>query len=179
MRDAEALADMPAYSAQLPTRHCARARPRRPSPSGSRALVAVCDARLTAAYGAHASGLAARDGGALMPPLRVAAIGAGRYAMEAAVDAATAFVRRPRGLGPPRGGARPRAARAGHGARSRASTGSTPWRSRSPRARPDGRAGRQGLTNAEIAERLVLSVRTVETHIYRAMQKLGVSDRRD
>ena len=37
----------------------------------------------------------------------------------------------------------------------------------------------RGLTNAEIAERLVLSVRTVETHIYRAMQKLGISDRRD
>jgi DNA-binding NarL/FixJ family response regulator len=36
-----------------------------------------------------------------------------------------------------------------------------------------------GLTNAEIADRLVLSVRTVESHIYRAMQKLGVSDRRE
>ena len=37
----------------------------------------------------------------------------------------------------------------------------------------------KGLTNAQIADRLVLSVRTVETHIYRAMQKLGVSDRRE
>ena len=37
----------------------------------------------------------------------------------------------------------------------------------------------QGLSNAEIADRLVLSVRTVESHIYRAMHKLGVSDRRD
>ena len=36
-----------------------------------------------------------------------------------------------------------------------------------------------GLSNAEIADRLVLSVRTVESHIYRAMHKLGVSDRRD
>jgi DNA-binding NarL/FixJ family response regulator len=38
---------------------------------------------------------------------------------------------------------------------------------------------RQGLSNPEIAERLVLSVRTVESHLYRAMQKLGVSDRRE
>ncbi|MBV8941443.1 MAG: helix-turn-helix transcriptional regulator, partial [Solirubrobacterales bacterium] len=37
----------------------------------------------------------------------------------------------------------------------------------------------QGLTNAQIAERLVLSVRTVESHLYRAMRKLGVNDRRE
>ena len=39
-------------------------------------------------------------------------------------------------------------------------------------------AGR-GLSNAEIADQLVLSVRTVETHVYRAMQKRGVSDRHE
>jgi DNA-binding CsgD family transcriptional regulator len=33
------------------------------------------------------------------------------------------------------------------------------------------------LTNAEIADRLVVSVRTVESHLYRAMQKLGVRSR--
>jgi DNA-binding CsgD family transcriptional regulator len=36
-----------------------------------------------------------------------------------------------------------------------------------------------GSSNAEIAERLVLSVRTVESHLYRAMRKLGVSTRQD
>jgi DNA-binding NarL/FixJ family response regulator len=36
-----------------------------------------------------------------------------------------------------------------------------------------------GLSNQEIAQRLVLSVRTVESHLYRAMRKLGASDRRE
>ena len=45
-------------------------------------------------------------------------------------------------------------------------------------SRPVSLAAR-GMSNAEIADRLVLSVHTVESHIYRAMQKLGVSDRRD
>ncbi|MFN3002332.1 LuxR C-terminal-related transcriptional regulator [Mycolicibacterium wolinskyi] len=37
----------------------------------------------------------------------------------------------------------------------------------------------QGLSNREIAERLTVSVRTVEGHIYRAGIKLGVADRDD
>jgi DNA-binding NarL/FixJ family response regulator len=36
-----------------------------------------------------------------------------------------------------------------------------------------------GLSNQEIAEQLVLSVRTVETYVYRAMQKRGVGNRRE
>lgn len=38
---------------------------------------------------------------------------------------------------------------------------------------------RRGLSNAEIADDLVLSVRTVETYVYRAMQKHGARNRRD
>jgi DNA-binding NarL/FixJ family response regulator len=37
----------------------------------------------------------------------------------------------------------------------------------------------RGLTNQEIADQLVLSVRTVETYVYRAMQKRGVEHRHD
>jgi len=47
---------------------------------------------------------------------------------------------------------------------------------------PDVAAGsteRNLVPGMEIADRLVVSVRTVESHIHRAMHKLGVSDRRD
>ena len=35
----------------------------------------------------------------------------------------------------------------------------------------------EGLSNREVAERLTLSVRTVESHIYRAMTKTGTASR--
>jgi DNA-binding CsgD family transcriptional regulator len=35
----------------------------------------------------------------------------------------------------------------------------------------------RGLTNREIAERLYVSIRTVNTHLYRSYAKLGVNDR--
>jgi DNA-binding NarL/FixJ family response regulator len=38
---------------------------------------------------------------------------------------------------------------------------------------------RDGLTNAEIAARLVVSVRTVDHHVAAILAKLGVSSRRD
>ena len=37
----------------------------------------------------------------------------------------------------------------------------------------------RGLSNQEIADQLVLSVRTVETYVYRAMQKRGVASRQE
>jgi hypothetical protein len=48
-----------------------------------------------------------------------------------------------------------------------------------PCSRPFSGDRKLGLSNVEIAERLVLSTRTVESHLYRSMQKLGISDRRD
>ena len=35
----------------------------------------------------------------------------------------------------------------------------------------------EGLSNREVAERLTLSVRTIESHIYRAMLKTGTASR--
>ena len=35
----------------------------------------------------------------------------------------------------------------------------------------------EGLTNREIGERLLLSPRTVSSHLYRSFPKLGISDR--
>jgi DNA-binding CsgD family transcriptional regulator len=35
----------------------------------------------------------------------------------------------------------------------------------------------EGLSNGEVAERLTVSIRTVESHIYRAMMKTGTASR--
>ena len=165
------------------TRRCARARRRARWSTPVAELRERCDARLAAAYADHLAARAAGDGAALLrvaerarrhrhPPLR----GRERRPRRGGVRR-----RRPPGLGPARGGALPRAARARPG---RLAPADPRHRRRGRRAQPARGAARRrsrprGLANAEIADRLVLSVRTVESHIYRAMQKLGVSDRRD
>jgi DNA-binding NarL/FixJ family response regulator/type II secretory pathway predicted ATPase ExeA len=143
------------------------------------AFAARCESRMVSAYAGHAG---ARDGAELLAAAEeMAAIGALRYAVEAASDAAAAFLAE---------GRQESARRAAH----RAQQWHLPDQG-GVLPRIDGldsaataltrreaqlvELAAQGLSNAEIADRLVLSVRTVETHLYRAMQKLGVSDRRD
>jgi DNA-binding NarL/FixJ family response regulator len=111
----------------------------------------------------------------------MAAIGALRYAVEAASDAAAAFLSQGRHDSARRAAARARQLHVPD------QGGELP-----PIDGLDATAvdltrreaqlvdlAREGLSNAEIADRLVLSVRTVETHLYRGMQKLGIKDRRD
>lgn len=140
------------------------------------------DAPLAAAWAAHAAAHADRDGAGLLAAAGAfETIGALRCAAEASADAATAFHEAGRADSARRAAAR-RSELHGRG------EGGTPPPvdgldgpaiALTPRERQLVELAARGLTNAEIADRLVLSVRTVESHIYRAMQKLGVSDRRE
>ena len=53
----------------------------------------------------------------------------------------------------------------------------TPWAERARQELQIVQMVTQGLTNGVIAERLYLSRRTVESHLYRVYPKLGVSSR--
>jgi DNA-binding NarL/FixJ family response regulator len=142
------------------------------------ALDAQCDASLVAAQAAHAVALLAGDGEALFAAAeRLAAIGALRYACEAAAAAARAFAAAGHEEPARRAAAESRRLFAADQGGRRPDTGVTTELSAREQQLMELAAG--GLSNAEIADRLVLSVRTVESHIYRAMQKLGLSDRRE
>jgi len=146
------------------------------------ALREACDGRLTLAYIEDAAARAAEDAPAgLACADEFEAIGALRHASECAAAAAEMFAAVGRQDSARRAAARSREL---HG---RCQGGSAPevrglapdGLSLTDRERQLVELAAQGLSNAEIADRFVLSVRTVESHLYRAMQKLGVADRRD
>jgi DNA-binding CsgD family transcriptional regulator len=145
-------------------------------------LRAQCDAGLVLAYVDDASARAAGDGAAVLACAgEFEAIGALRHASECAAAAADIFADAGR-----EDSARRAAARS-HELHERCQGGSPPEMhglapdalSLTDRERQFVALAAEGLTNAEIADRFVLSVRTVESHLYRAMQKLGVKDRRE
>jgi len=145
------------------------------------AQLALLQERTDAPLASAWASLAERDGAALLAAADAfEAIGALRCAAEASAHAATVFHEAGRADSARRAAAR-RTELHGRG------DGGTPPPvdgldgpaiALTPRERQLVELAARGLTNADIADRLVLSVRTVESHIYRAMQKLGVSDRR-
>ena len=145
-------------------------------------MAARTQSRLARAYARHGSAKAAHDGDALIKAAEeMAAIGALRYAVEAAADAAAAFLSEGRQDSARRAAARARQLHVpDQGGELPAIDGLDATAVDLTRREAQlVELARAGLSNAEIADRLVLSVRTVETHLYRGMQKLGISNRRD
>ena len=109
------------------------------------------------------------------------ALGASRYASEAAAHAAAAFAAEGRQDSARRAAAHSRELQpTGQGAGLPKIEGIDDAAIElTPREAQMVELAARGLTNTEIADRLVLSRRTVETHIYRAMRKLGINDRHE
>lgn len=128
---------------------------------------------------AHAAALAADDGDALLAAAkRLERMGDRLAAADAAAHAATAFARRGR-RGPALTAAATaqRLATACGGARTPALREAFQPSPLSAREREIATLAAQGMSNRAIAERLVISVRTVEGHLYRAAAKLGGASR--
>jgi DNA-binding NarL/FixJ family response regulator len=145
-------------------------------------LAADGDCGLTETHAAHAVALAHRDAGALLAAgEQLAAIGCAAAAVQAIVAAAREFLAQGR-----RDSARRAAVRArelypsGQGWEMPVIDGLDGVAVELTRRESQLAAlASRGLSNQEIADQLMLSVRTVETYIYRAMQKRGVDNRRD
>jgi DNA-binding NarL/FixJ family response regulator len=145
-------------------------------------LAERCESPLVTARAHHARDLAGSDGKALMQTVELFAdIGAARYASEAAAQAAQIFAGEGRQDSARRAAARSRAlfSEDQGGYRPIIVGFDSDAVALSRRETQLIKLAASGLSNAEIADQLVLSIRTVESHLYRAMQKLGLSDRRD
>src|SRR5699024_556393 len=127
----------------------------------------------------HAAALRAEDGPRLEAVAdRFAERGLQVLAAEAATQAAGAHRQAGSTDGARRAAARAGALRAGFDPVSTPALQETPAANPLSRRELDvARLAAHGLSNAEIAERLVLSVRTVESHLYQAFGKLGVERR--
>lgn len=144
-------------------------------------LAAVTDAPILPLYATHARGLADDDAASLLAAGEgFEALGCLLLAAEAFTVAAAAF----------RAGGRAASGRAAatraaallarcEGARTPALAGIEAGASLTRRERDVAVLAAHGVPNREIAQRLVVSVRTVESHLAQTYRKLGVSDRRE
>ena len=142
-------------------------------------LATQVDGPRAGAAAAHAAALATDDGPALhAASVQLEQIGALLLAADAAAQAAGVYTRQGR-----RGSAHTAAARAHHlaqageGARTPALADLAAPLPLTDREREIVTMAAGGLSNREIAQRLTVSVRTVENHLYRASTKLGTTDR--
>jgi ATP/maltotriose-dependent transcriptional regulator MalT len=142
-------------------------------------LATQVDGPRAPAAAAHAAALAADDGAALhAASVQLEQMGALLLAADAAAQAATTYTRHNR-----RGSAHTattrahRLAQACDGARTPALTTITTPLPLTDRERELVTLAAGGLSNRDIAQRLVVSVRTVENHLYHACAKLGASGR--
>ncbi len=179
---AEDLGRTPVFEAELLYEAMRAGRPARELAPALQVLAGRSDAPLTSAYAEHVSGRADGDAQALLQAAEAfAALGAKRYASEAAAHASAAFASEGRQDTARRAAARSRELQpTEQGAQPVSIEGvDRDAIDLTPREAQMVELASRGLTNAEIAETLVLSSRTVETHIYRAMRKLGVNDRHE
>jgi DNA-binding CsgD family transcriptional regulator len=142
-------------------------------------LAAQVDGPRAPAAAAHAAALAADDGAALHAvSVRLEQMGDLLAAADAAAQAAATHTHHGQ-----RGSAQAAAARAHRlaqtcqGARTPALAAAAAPLPLTAREREIVTLAAQGLSNREIAQRLVVSVRTVEGHLYRAYAKLGTTSR--
>jgi DNA-binding CsgD family transcriptional regulator len=174
--------DLPLYAARFLYEAMRAGEPARHVAPPLTELSNRADAQMLAAKAGHARHLAERDAPALLEIAgRFQGIGALLYASEAAVHAGQIFLDAGRQDSARRAAARSRELLADGQVR--------PLRvidglerdavELTPRESELVEFARVGLSNGEIADRLVLSKRTIESHMYRAMQKLGISDRRE
>jgi DNA-binding CsgD family transcriptional regulator len=142
-------------------------------------LASQVDGPRAPAAAAHAAALAADDGAALhASSVQLEQIGAVLLAADAAAQAAAAHTRHNRSGSAHAAATRAhRLAQACEGARTPALAAITAPPPLTHREREIVTLAASGLSNRQIAQRLLVSVRTVENHLYRACTKLGTSDR--